>query len=122
MTTPSDPAAGGGVEPEGHRSKPVVRQAIVRFLIGSALALVILAAGTALVGSRIAREEALNEARYVTELLAQRVAAPLVNEAFRNNDRRASARLESAMQERLRDGTIRHIKLWDPDGTVLWSD
>jgi signal transduction histidine kinase len=50
------------------------------------------------------------------------VAAPLVTEAYRQGDPRARRRLESAMRERIRDGSIVHIKLWDPDGTVLWSD
>ncbi|MFL6132046.1 MAG: sensor histidine kinase, partial [Nocardioidaceae bacterium] len=48
--------------------------------------------------------------------------APLVTEAYREGDPRARRRLESAMRERIRDGSIVHIKLWNPDGTVLWSD
>lgn len=110
------------VPPHDRKAKPAVRQAVLRFLVGSALALVILAAGTVLVGSRIAEDQALSEARNVAKLLAQRVAAPLVTDAFREGDPRAVDRLESAMRERLRDGSIVHIKLWDPDGTVLWSD
>jgi signal transduction histidine kinase len=121
MTTLSDPAADSGT-PEDRRRRPAVRQAVVRFLVGSALALVILAAGTVFVGSRIAEDQALSEARNVAQLLAQRVAAPLVTEAFRKDDPKAVRGLESAMRERLRDGSIKHIKLWDPDGTVLWSD
>lgn len=107
---------------EDRQSKPAVRQALVRFLLGSVLALVILAAGTVYVGSRIAEDQALSEARNVARLLAQRVAAPLVTEAYRQGDPRAKRRLESAMRERIRDGSIVHIKLWNPDGTVLWSD
>jgi signal transduction histidine kinase len=122
MTTPSDPAPDSGGTPEERRRTPAVRQAVVRFLVASALALVILAAGTAFVGSRVAEDQALREARSVAGLLAQRVAAPLVTDEFRRNDPKAVRRLQSAMRERLRDGSIKHIKLWDPDGTVLWSD
>jgi signal transduction histidine kinase len=122
MTTPSDEMTHRSNAPENGHSKPAVRQAVMRFLLGSALALVILAAGTVYVGSRIAEDQALSEARNVAKLLAQRVAAPLVTDAFRRNDPRAVQRLEAAMRERIRDGSIKHIKLWDPDGTVLWSD
>jgi len=107
---------------DDRQSKPAVRQALVRFLLGSVLALVILAAGTVFVGSRIAEDQAFSEARLEAKLLAQRVAAPLVTEAYRQGDPRARRRLDSAMRERIRDGSIVHIKLWDPDGTVLWSD
>jgi signal transduction histidine kinase len=122
MTTRSDHMSNRSSTPEDRRSKPAVRQAVVRFLVGSALALVILAAGTVFVGGRIAEDQALSEARNVAKLLAQRVAAPLVTKAFRTGDPQAKNRLEAAMRERLRDGSIVHIKLWDPDGTVLWSD
>src|SRR3954454_5751500 len=120
--TPSEHMSDRSSSPEDRQSKPAVRQALVRFLLGSVLALVILAAGTVYVGSRIAEDQALSEARNVAKLLAQRVAAPLVTEAYRQGDPRAKRRLESAMRERIRDGSIVHIKLWNPDGTVLWSD
>lgn len=122
MTTRSERMSHGSSASEDRVRKPAVRQALVRFLLGSALALVILAAGTVYVGGRIAEDQALSEARSVARLLAQRVAAPLVTQAFREGNPQAKNRLESAMRERLRDGSIKHIKLWDPDGTVLWSD
>src|SRR4051794_254539 len=122
MTTPADPARKSGAPSDDPGRRTAVRQAIVRFLLGSALALLILGAGTVFVGSRIAEDQSLREARTVAKLLAQRVAAPLVDDAFRRGDPRAVRRLQTAMRERLRDGSILHIKLWDPDGTVLWSD
>jgi len=120
--TPSEHMSDRSSNPEDRQSKPAVRQALVRFLLGSVLALVILAAGTVYVGSRIAEDQALSEARNVAKLLAQRVAAPLVTDAYRQGDPQARRRLDSAMRERIRDGSIVHIKLWDPNGTVLWSD
>src|SRR3954469_25913539 len=120
--TPSEHMSDGSSSPEDRQSKPAVRQALVRFPLGSVLALVILAAGTVYVGSRIAEDQAFSEARLEAKLLAQRVAAPLVTEAYRQGDPRARRRLDSAMRERIRDGSIVHIKLWDPNGKVLWSD
>jgi signal transduction histidine kinase len=120
MPTPGE-QPGPGRTSTSRPSKPI-RQAVVRFILGSVAALLILAAGTAVVGNRVAKEESLREARTVAKLLAQRVAAPLVDDSFRRGDPRAVRRLQAAMKERLRDGSIDHIKLWDPDGTVLWSD
>src|SRR3954451_22598307 len=120
--TPSEHMSDQSSSTEDRQRKPAVRQALARFLLGSVLALVILAAGTVFVGSRIAEDQALSEARRVAKNLAQQVAAPLVTDGYRQGDPRARRRLESAMRERIRDGSIVHIKLWNPDGTVLWSD
>jgi signal transduction histidine kinase len=123
----SGPAGSGQVGgPAGPATEPprqhFRRRALRRFLVGSAAALLILAVGTALVGSRVAKQQALREARYQAEILAQNVAAPLVNAGVRSGDPKALARINTAMSERLRDGSIVHIKLWDEDSRVLWSD
>jgi signal transduction histidine kinase len=93
-----------------------------RFLFGSAAALLILAVGTALVGNRVAKQQALRQARSQAEILAQNVAAPLVDAGVRNGDPKALRQIDAAMRERMRDGSIVHIKLWDEDSKVLWAD
>jgi len=98
------------------------RRAMRRFLFGSAAALLILAVGTAVVGNRVAKQQALREARYQAEILAQNVAAPLIDSGVRRGDPKALAEIDAAMQERMRDGSIVHIKLWSKDNKVLWSD
>ncbi|QWZ08707.1 hypothetical protein KRR39_02280 [Nocardioides panacis] len=91
-------------------------------MVASAAALVILAVGTTLVGGRVAQRQALREARTNASLLAQQVAAPLVNAAVRDGEPAATARLETEMRTRMRDRSLSHIKLWSADGTVLWAD
>jgi signal transduction histidine kinase len=94
----------------------------VRFVLASVAALIILAVGTTIVGGRVARGQALREARHHASLLAQQVAAPLVDAEVRRRQPTATGRLEVAMRQRMADGSLRHIKLWSADGTVLWSD
>jgi signal transduction histidine kinase len=105
---------------DGHSS--LVRNAVVRFAIGSVVALVILAVGTTVVGTRVAEGQALREARSRTAILAQQVAAPLVDTSLRQGKPDALARLETAMREQMRRRGLRHIKLWSATGTVLWAD
>lgn len=104
------------------RDHGLVRNALTRFLVGSLVALLLLALGTALIGSNVARAQALREATRRGDLLATSVAAPLVNRAVRAGEPAATRRMVEGLREKLADGSIRHIKLWSADGTVLWSD
>jgi signal transduction histidine kinase len=108
-------------EDADERSSPV-RNAVLRFVLGSVAALIIVGLGTAYVASQVAQDQALREARYRAQLLAQEVAAPLVDESVRSRDPAALARVEAAMRSRMKDGALRHVKLWAADGEVLWAD
>lgn len=121
MTARPERPTGGPADPPAKHS-PLVRNAVLRFVLGSLVALIILAVGTAIVGGRVAERQALREARYRAALLAQRVAAPLVDDALRRRDPAAMTRIDGVLRERIRDGSLRHIKLWAADGTVLWAD
>lgn len=113
----------GTDDPSTSREQPsLVRSAVLRFLVGSLLALVILGIGTTLVGGFVAQRQALRAATYHADLLAQDVAAPLVNRRVRAGDPVAARRLDAALTNRLRDGSLRHVKLWTADGTIVWSD
>src|SRR4051794_41677303 len=95
---------------------------MVRFVLGSVAALLILAFGTALVGNRVAKQQALREARDRAEVLAQTVAAPLVDDGVRQGNDRAVRRVDAAAPERMRAGSIPHIKPLDLHGRRPWCE
>ena len=88
-----------------------VRNAVIRFVLGSVAALLIVGLGTAYVACRVALDLGLRVARYRAQLLAQEVAAPLVDDALRRRDPAAIARVNAAMRPRMQDGALRHVKL-----------
>jgi len=93
-----------------------------RFATYSALVLVVLLAGAFVVGSQLARAETLREARVRGASMARVIIGPLVNKDVRAYRPGAADRLASVANDRLRDGSLAHVKVWAADGRVIWSD
>ena len=113
----ADPPA---VEPS--QTSPVVRSAVVRFTIWSLVTLLILTAGAIFAANKIAEHQALTEARSQAAAIASRLVAPLVNSEVRAGNEAAAHDLTTVMRTRMADGSLRHVKLWDEQGRVIWSD
>ena len=99
-----------------------VRSAVRRFALGAAVTLGVLVVASILIARGVARDATLDEASYRTTTIADSLAAPLVTAEFRRHDRRAVSDMARLMTNRMSDPTIRHIKIWSDDGTVLWAD
>ncbi|MGL5865854.1 MAG: sensor histidine kinase [Dermatophilaceae bacterium] len=100
----------------------IVRRAIRRFVALSVATLVILGVGTTLVCRQIASTAALTEATARGAALARTVAAPLVDERVREQDAAAIARFDTVLRRSMKVGSVSHVRLWTPEGRVLWSD
>jgi signal transduction histidine kinase len=103
-------------------TSPVVRSAVVRFTVWSLVTLLVLTAGAVLVANNIAQRQALAEARTQGAGIATKLAAPLVNADVRAHRHGADHDLDTVMRTRMADGSVRHVKLWDEDGRVIWAD
>lgn len=101
--------------------RSVVRQAVLRFALWSIVALVVLAIGSVFMSERIARQDALQDARSRAAIVARGVAG-MVDHSLRSGDVRSVARFGTEMAPRLRSGTLSHVKVWAEDGTVIWAD
>ena len=112
-----------GAGRDGSKGAPsAVRSALVRFAIGTLVALLAIGIGTLLVAKNLAERGALREAGTRGSALARVVAGPLVNADVRRGDTRRLAVLNEALRARLREGGVVHMKVWDQQGRVLWSD
>jgi signal transduction histidine kinase len=100
----------------------VVKGAVLRFVAFSLLAALVLTGLTILVSERIAQRHALIDARQQAAGIADRVAAPLVDEDVRGGVPGASDALTQVMQNRMADGSLSRVKIWDADGRIIWSD
>jgi signal transduction histidine kinase len=108
--------------PENSADRWAVRSAVRRFAIGAAVTLVVLVVISIPIARVVARDATLDEASFRTTGIAQSLAAPLVTPEFRRNDPDAVSDMSRLMGIRMSDSSIRHIKIWSADGTVLWSD
>ncbi len=104
------------------RRSSTLRSPVAQFLAAGLLVLVVLVVVTSLLGTRAAREEAISDARATTELLAVSVAGPAIPRGLVEGDAGAVDRFDAQMRERLLVGDVERVKIWDRDGTIVWSD
>lgn len=100
-----------------------VRRALWRFAATAALTILVVATSAVLLAGKIARDEAVDVAAHRASQLAQVLAGPNVyvdpDHALRD---RGLRQLDRMVRERAAIGMILRAKVWDQDGTVLYSD
>jgi len=112
-------------DPAGKKGRPqksVVRAAVVRFVASSLVLLLVLMVAIVILADRIATQEALRDARVRGSNIGNLIAAPLVNAKVRSHVPGASTELATVLRNRMSDGSVLHVKVWDKNGTVIWSD
>ena len=103
-------------------TSPAMRRALFRFTASAVAAVIVLGLLTLLVADQIARQRALEDARHQVSNMADRLAAPLITRGVRAGRSGASAALDTVMANRMRDGSLQRVKVWDEDGRVIWAD
>ena len=95
-----------------------VRQALLLFAAAGTVLGLLLAVAMVLVVRHADQEQALDRADRLAETLANEVVGP----AFDSADRDREQALELLLGSRAQDGSIVRIKVWTPEGLVLWAD
>jgi two-component system NarL family sensor kinase len=98
-----------------------VRWTLVSMTVTAALAFVAVGTGAVYVANRIAREDALAEAERSARSIAETVFGPSLSAAMAGNVE-AITRLRGVVRARSEDGSLVRVKVWDRDGTVVYSD
>jgi signal transduction histidine kinase len=122
----SDPA---GLDAGAHAHPPerdTVRRALRWYLLWNMVAFVGVAVGALVLSWLVARSEAVRDAEVAARAIAHTIVAPLADDDFHAGDPAAVNRMGQVMENRSRDGSIAHIKVWEDVGNgrgkVLWSD
>jgi signal transduction histidine kinase len=101
---------------------PSVPRAVIRFMLTSLGAIVVLATAGVYLQQRIGERAAIRTARESSALIARGIVEPVLTEqalAGPGADRDA---LDRIVRTRVLDRTIVRVKIWNPDGTILYSD
>ncbi|WP_203784599.1 sensor histidine kinase [Paractinoplanes rishiriensis] len=98
------------------------RRTLAWFLALSALALVGVAAGAAAWSVHVAQAQAISTAARSGRAFAAQVVAPLCTAGLRRGDPAAVVALDQAVRPRMLDGSILRVKVWTPEGTIVYSD
>lgn len=100
-----------------------MRRALWRFAATAVLTVLVLAAGAVGLAEKIARDEAIDDAAHVASRLARVLGGPNVYADPGHPARDPGLRrLDRLVRERVAEGIIMRVKIWAPDGTVLYSD
>jgi signal transduction histidine kinase len=99
-----------------------VRRAVVRHLLYGAVALVVVSVPTFLAFERIAEAHALDNAAADGASIARRLLAPGGTEALIPSHPDAIAAMDRRLGPRMSDGSLARVKIWKPDGVIIYSD
>jgi signal transduction histidine kinase len=105
-----------------YRRLPVVGRALVQHAAISLLALLVVGAATAIICVRLVQSDALRQAETGGGAIADRVVAPLVTQGVYDGDLTALRNLDQRVRERMADDTIQRVKVWSPDGVIIYCD
>lgn len=95
---------------------------VAQFLAAGLVTLVTVVLVTSALSRQAADEEAVSDARALTQVLGRSVAQPEIPAGLVDGDAAAIDRLDRTVLDRLLVGDVRRIKVWAADGTVLYSD
>jgi signal transduction histidine kinase len=111
----------------GESSRPAegpvpVRRVVLQVAAATVVVLVLVGALGVVVVRRIAEREAMNDASQLTDLLARTVVMPALEDGLLTDDPGARARFDAEIRARVLTGMFVRVKLWSPDGRILYSD
>lgn len=98
------------------------RRALVQFVVSSVALLVVTTTIGALLLKRVATGEALQDARSVTVAFSVGVLREHITPAVLDGDPRAVADLDRAVRTRVLGRPIVRVKVWTPQGEIVYSD
>ncbi len=88
----------------------------------AAVVLLLVLVGASWAASRLAEREAVNDAAHTTNLLALTVVQPALQDGLVDGAPAAVAAFDRVVRERVLPAGIVRVKLWRPDGTVVYAD
>jgi signal transduction histidine kinase len=71
---------------------------------------------------RTATDQAIRDARSLTEVVAEGIIQPDLTPEVMSGDKTAIAQLNTVVKARVLKSPIVHVKVWGQDGTVIYSD
>ena len=105
-----------------HRPVVQLRRVILRLAAALVAALVVVAALGALAAHLLAERQSVNDAANRADVLAQAVIQPALTNELADGDEAAVAALDALIRDRVLGDEVERVKIWRPDGRVLYAD
>jgi two-component sensor histidine kinase len=106
------------------QTEPInVRRIVLRVAAAAVGVMLLVGVVGIVVVQRMAEQEALNDASQLTDLLAKTVIMPALEDSLLDQDPGAIQRLDAVVRQRVvADEMFVRVKIWSPQGVVLYSD
>ncbi|MCB0994381.1 MAG: sensor histidine kinase [Acidimicrobiales bacterium] len=95
---------------------------VIRYAVTGAVTLVIVGVVTAFVSRRLGTLEAIDDANRVASIAATAAVEPVLDAGLLERDPDSIARVDAAVRNQVLRGSLVRVKIWAPDGTILYSD
>ncbi|MBV9412589.1 MAG: integral membrane sensor signal transduction histidine kinase, partial [Acidimicrobiia bacterium] len=95
---------------------------VTQFVLAGLAAVVLISAGTIYVVRRNATHQAISNARDIASILGNSVAKPVLSDGILTGDPAALARLNAAVHGRVLSDQVVRVKVWTPQGRIVYSD
>ena len=96
--------------------------AVARFALAGLAALLVAALVGVFVMRRFTNEEAISDARERTQVLAEGIIEPNLTDGVLASEPSALARFDDIVRASVVKGPVVRVKLWQPDGLIIYSD
>ena len=118
---------GPGYDPKGaafttSAKSPSLARLVTQFAVSGLVALLVVAMTAAIVLRRTGVKESIRDARQVTQVLGTAVIEPSLTDEVVRGDPAALAAFDRVVRERVVQGPVVRVKLWAPDGRIVYSD
>lgn len=91
-------------------------------MLAGLVAVLVFAAAALFVLRELGHREAIRNARQLTTLAGQGIVEPALGERLLAGDPREVARIDRIVQERVLDEEVVRVKIWSPEGRIVYSD
>lgn len=103
-------------------ARPVWQQPVVQFVVAGVVVATALAWVTGVLGERLAQEQAIDDARATTSLLADAVIEPALSSGLLDTQAGDLDRFDRLVRSRVLRGEVLRVKIWDASGRIVYSD
>jgi signal transduction histidine kinase len=94
----------------------------VQFVVVGLVVAALLAWVTGVLGARLAQQQAVEDARSTTELLAETVVEPALSSGLLDTEAGDLDRFDRLVRSRVMGGEVVRVKIWDAEGRIVYSD
>ncbi len=98
------------------------RRVLAQLALGVLAALLLVGVLGSLAARQLAEREAVNDAASMAGVIAEAVVQPAMTEELMAGDPAAADAFGATLERSLDRETVVRVKLWRPDGYVLWAD